>query len=426
MPKQITTHKQLVSTRKGRHHADCRTIGGGRKSFKTRSEAYEYTERCWNLFHGVMVEELPVELNVEEALKEFMARQLDRVNNPSARYGPSTYSGDTQRARMFDKVNVNGIWLKAIKVKSITPKLVAEEIWPAMLRVESWSLSSKWNCFRILQRVLGHCVKQGYIEHNPCQLADFDRPNPHRIKKANLEKEVYKVSWENLKLLEEHWPDPEKHLSKFYFACQTGCRIGEQCIIRIYDPKKPEWGGWDYEKSQVVIRRSVTRDINNQLIIGDSTKTDAGHRPVPLTAELNEMLKSEWDALPENLKREGWLWPNKFGGPSIHYKNWRNRILYVACKNAGLPRELWPRWHDLRHAFITHYLNTEGSTIVRASQLAGHTDIRTTMHYTHFVEDPERDDRDREMIAKAMAFSGGRKNTNEDQRGTVVPFKKAG
>ena len=138
------------------------------------------------------------------------------------------------------------------------------------------------------------------------------------------------------------------------------------------------------------------------------------------------MLKSEWDAFPENLKREGWLWPNKFGGPSIHYKNWRNRILYVACKNAGLPRELWPRWHDLRHTFITHYLNTEGSTIVRASQLAGHTDIRTTMHYTHFVEDPERDDRDREMIAKAMAFSGGRKNTNEDQRGTVVPFKKAG
>ena len=60
--------------------------------------------------------------------------------------------------------------------------------------------------------------------------------------------------------------------------------------------------------------------------------------------------------------------------------NLRERILYRACKKAGLERELWPAWHDLRH-LATHLLNYNKDWR-RGMELIGHADIRTTLMYT--------------------------------------------
>ena len=55
--------------------------------------------------------------------------------------------------------------------------------------------------------------------------------------------------------------------------------------------------------------------------------------------------------------------------------------------------------------------------------LMGQKDMRTTLIYAHVIEDRERDEKDRKVIAKAMPF-----NLTPDRDApaqNVVPFTKA-
>ena len=101
----------------------------------------------------------------------------------------------------------------------------------------------------------------------------------------------------------------------------------------------------------------------------------------------------------------------------------RVRVLYRACEAAGLPCNEWLRWHELRHAFATNYLNAQGSDFKRVMNLMGHKDMRTTLIYDHVIDDSDRDDNDRMVLKKSMPFDLG-DGAHEDPS-NVVPFKKA-
>ncbi len=90
---------------------------------------------------------------------------------------------------------------------------------------------------------------------------------------------------------------------------------------------------------------------------------------------------------------------------------------------AAQPRDEWPTWHDLRHAFATTHLNEQGSDFKRVMDLMGHKDMRTTLIYAHLIEDRERDEKDRKVIAKGLPFD---LTPNHDAPApNVVPFTKA-
>ena len=51
----------------------------------------------------------------------------------------------------------------------------------------------------------------------------------------------------------------------------------------------------------------------------------------------------------------------------------------AACRRAGL---VGLRFHDLRHTAATRMIES-GANIVAISKILGHSDIKTTMRYTH-------------------------------------------
>jgi integrase/recombinase XerD len=73
------------------------------------------------------------------------------------------------------------------------------------------------------------------------------------------------------------------------------------------------------------------------------------------------------------------MFPARTGG-TWHYRNAR-RAYYGLLERLGFPRT---GFHHLRHTMATSYLRA-GGDVVRLSMILGHTEVSTTMRYSHLL-----------------------------------------
>jgi integrase/recombinase XerC len=131
----------------------------------------------------------------------------------------------------------------------------------------------------------------------------------------------------------------------------TGLRVAELCNLDINDVLLRERSGYLIVKS------------------GKGNK----YREVPLNATVRNALR-KW--LKNRGKEDGPLFPNKKGRPLTS----RN-IQYMIAKYAYNARLSGVTPHTLRHTFCKALIDN-GVSIDRVAQLAGHSDLNTTMLYT--------------------------------------------
>ena len=156
----------------------------------------------------------------------------------------------------------------------------------------------------------------------------------------------------------------------FYIALYTGMRIGEILSLK----------GIDIYDKIIHIKRTLTKNVNGQLIVGTTTKTYAGTRDIPITDLIEDIFKNVQTTNEYIFKLEN----GNFINPSTinsHFK----RI----CKNANITKNV--NTHMLRHTYATRCIESGMSAVV-LSKLLGHADIETTLNtytsvFNKFKED---------------------------------------
>lgn len=171
-----------------------------------------------------------------------------------------------------------------------------------------------------------------------------------------------------------------KHYPVIRLLALTGIRLGEALGLK--------WDDVDFERSRILIRRSIDTKARDFKPEGDEAKTANSERPVALDPETMAIL-----AEMKREKMKGKVSPLKLGDTLVFGDGTRpvrheaiNRTLSRALKKAGLDHI---RVHDLRHTAGSLLLDA-GLPLTFVADALGQVPETTARVYAHAVRRQDR------------------------------------
>ena len=187
----------------------------------------------------------------------------------------------------------------------------------------------------------------------------------------------------------------EQYKNILCFALHSGARIGEILALTIKDI--------DFENDVIHINKTLTKDKNGKVIIGDKTKTYDSNRDIPITNILKPILEDSFKKLIKNNNDLLFCHSNgKIIAPAT-----MNIQFKKICKNAGIKRTTQKKKkinkktgeinyvnlntssaniHMLRHTYATRCIEA-GVPAEVLQRLLGHKNINVTINtYTTIFE----------------------------------------
>ncbi len=210
----------------------------------------------------------------------------------------------------------------------------------------------------LVSKVFTTAMEWGYVQENPATHV--------RISAQYVQRERTALNPEQIHLLTDALPEPCKSMA--LIAVLTGLRRGELFALR--------WGAIDFERKLISVRESVYEGQFNV------PKTRSSVRKIAMGEGLEAILIR----LREKSATASDLVFTSQKGTALRPENILKRIIHPNCEKLGLPKV---GWHDLRHTSAT--LLHEHEPLRVAQAILGHSDLQTTLGYTHVLPGWQRE-----------------------------------
>jgi integrase len=215
------------------------------------------------------------------------------------------------------------------------------------------------NCFRgkaktinyeikTLRSILNFGVKRGMCRDNPCTGVTSLKINDSKAPRF--------LTFQESDLFLKNCDEPLYPI--FFTFLNTGLRLGELLNL--------QWADIDFARGKLLVRKK------------DFWVPKTGEREIPLNDGMVALLKK---IKPSSANQKDFVFPGK-NGETLRRKL-RKDLIRIARK-AGI--ENLTSIHALRHTFASH-LVMRGVDLPTVQKLLGHSDITTTMVYSHLAPD---------------------------------------
>ena len=297
--------------------------------------------------------------------------------------GARTYKRNTETLKLLKKCCSNFIEKPIQKVtlleikKSLPNFIELEQINPKTnektIKLYSQNVIDK--LFMLLNKGFKIAFSERIIAYNPLDNESIKKP---KAKKETPKVEALTID-EQKKLVEILQQSNHKYKNIILLALYTGMRIGEVLAITR--------DNINLKENTLSIEKTLTRDKNDKVILGSTTKTVTGKRKIFLSDNaisiikdvLNNNLFNTYNLIFYDYDKSTFITPNEI---NCYLK--RLNAKYGICKSIHT--------HMLRHTFATRCIES-GMQAKVLQQILGHKKISTTLDtYTSVFEKFNKDE----------------------------------
>lgn len=317
-----------------------------KKTFLTEDEAKDFLNTMqYQKGNEIFIKNNGIPLN--QLMRSIQKRKLDM-----------NVISETQYARVLKTIAVIE---KSPMVKQKIEDITSDDIQDYLNSLTDYSNSYIKKLVEQFNQSYKMAMNKGYITKNP--MIDVITPKSNKkdkvIRAMTVEEQQKFTQYLMSKTAEE---EPYKNVFLIQMYC--GLRIGETLALRDTDI--------DLQRNLLSVSKTITTDKDGKAIMGDSTKTYAGIREIPIPEYIRDCLMEQMEIAKENRDRQLFLSSND---RYIDGRN-ANRILKKRLKEIGIEGF---STHSLRHTYGTRCVEA-GMRAVALQRLMGHTDVSVTLN----------------------------------------------